>query len=90
MQNKKEPSTFLKIQSKHRQVISSEFSKSFRGARDLVLFYVFFTSEIHQGPLNSSETCLKSPDGILIKFSEKSKVPFFERSLVLRPWENHQ
>ena len=41
MQNEKEPSNFLKFQSKHRQVISSEFPKSFRGARDLVVFYDF-------------------------------------------------
>ena len=34
---KKELSIFLKIQSKHRQVISSRFPKSFRGAGDLVL-----------------------------------------------------
>ena len=34
-------------------------------------------SPIHQHPLNSSETCLKSPDGVLIKFLEKLKVPFF-------------
>ena len=31
----------------------------------------------HEHPLNSSEACLKSPDGAVIKFSEKSKVPFF-------------
>ena len=31
---KKEPSIFLKILSKHRQVISSKFPKSFRSARD--------------------------------------------------------
>ena len=41
VQNKKEPSIFLKIQSEHRQVISSKFSKSFRGVRDLVVFYAF-------------------------------------------------
>ena len=29
---------FLKIQSKHRQVISSKFPKNFRGAGDLVVF----------------------------------------------------
>ena len=33
---KKEPSIFLKIQSKHRQVTSSKFPKRFRGACDLV------------------------------------------------------
>ena len=38
---KKEPPIFLKIQSKHRQVISSKFPKSFRDARDVVVFYVF-------------------------------------------------
>ena len=41
VQNKKEPSIFLKNQSKHRQVISSKFSKSFRGAGDLVVLYEF-------------------------------------------------
>ena len=41
LQNKKEPSIFLKIQSKHRQVISSKFPESFRGAGDLVVFYDF-------------------------------------------------
>ena len=30
----------------------------------------------HQHPENSSETCLKLPDGILTKFWQKSKVPF--------------
>ena len=40
-QNKKEPSIFLKIQSKHRQGISSKFRKSFRGAGDLMVFYDF-------------------------------------------------
>ena len=34
---KTEPSIFLKIESKHRQVISSKFPKSFRGAGDLVV-----------------------------------------------------
>ena len=29
---KKEPSIFLEIQSEHRQMISSKFSKSFKGA----------------------------------------------------------
>ena len=37
MQNQNKPSIFLKIQPKHRQVISSKFPKSFRGARDLVV-----------------------------------------------------
>ena len=41
MQNKMEPSIFVKIQSKHRQVISSEFPKIFRGARDLVVLGEF-------------------------------------------------
>ena len=41
MHFKKEPSIILKIQSEHRQVISSKFSKSFRGASDLVVFYDF-------------------------------------------------
>ena len=71
-------------------MISSKVPKSFSGARDLVVFYdflwffgVFFRlSKIdnappsRQPPLNSSETCLKSDD-VLIKFWEKSKVPFF-------------
>ena len=42
MQNKKERSIILKIWSKHRQVISSKFLKSFRGARDLVPYDFFF------------------------------------------------
>ena len=42
-QNKKEPPIFLKIQSEYRQVISSKFPKSFRGAHDLVVFYDFFS-----------------------------------------------
>ena len=43
MQNKKEPSVFLKIWWKHRQMISSKFPKSFRGAGDLVVFYRDFS-----------------------------------------------
>ena len=42
VQNKKDPSIFLKIQSKHRQVIPCKFPKSFRGAANLVVFYDFF------------------------------------------------
>ena len=42
VQNKKEPSIFAKLQSKHRQVISSKFPKRFRDAGDLVMFYDFF------------------------------------------------
>ena len=42
MQKKKEPSIFLKIQSKHRQVISSKFPESFWGDGDFVVFYDFF------------------------------------------------
>ena len=42
VKNKKEPSIFLKIESEHRQVISSKFPKSFRGARDLMVFYEFY------------------------------------------------
>ena len=42
MQNKKEPWIFVKILSKHRQVISSKFPRSFRDARDLVVFYDWF------------------------------------------------
>ena len=41
MQNQKKPSIFLKIQSKHRQVISSKFPKSFRGADELVVLGEF-------------------------------------------------
>ena len=41
MENKKESSMFLKIQSKHRQVILSKFPKSF-GAGNFVVFYIFF------------------------------------------------
>ena len=52
MQNKKEASIFLKIQSKHRQVISSKFPKSFRDAGELMVFYLF-------------ERC---SDGVLIEF----------------------
>ena len=58
VQNRKEPSTFVKIQSEHRQVISNKFLKSFRSARDLVAFYelfcdfpgVFRLSKTHQAP----------------------------------------
>ena len=39
---KMEPSIFLKIQSEHRQMISSNFLKSFSGADDLVVIYDFF------------------------------------------------
>ena len=38
----KEPSFFLQIQSKHRQVIASKFTKCFRGADYMVVFYGFF------------------------------------------------
>ena len=38
MQNENETSIFVKVQSKHRQVISGKVSKSFRGADDLVVF----------------------------------------------------
>ena len=41
MQNKIEPSIFLKIKSEHSQVISSKIPNSFRGARDLVVFGEF-------------------------------------------------
>ena len=41
VQNKKEPSFFLKIESEHRQQVSSKFLKSFRCACDLVLFSDF-------------------------------------------------
>ena len=41
MQSEKEASIFLKIESKHCQVISSKFSKSFRGAGDLVFYDLF-------------------------------------------------
>ena len=40
-QNKKEPPIFLKIQSEYRQVISSKFPKSFRGAGALVVLGEF-------------------------------------------------
>ena len=58
MQNEKKPSIFLKTESKHRQVISSKFPKSFRDAGDLVMFYDTFVvfgdfpdfSKIHQPP----------------------------------------
>ena len=36
----KELSTFLKVESEHRQVVSSKFSKSFMGADDLVVLGV--------------------------------------------------
>ena len=39
VQSKKESSIFLKVQSEHRQVVSSKFPKSSRGASDLVVFY---------------------------------------------------
>ena len=40
VQNKKEPSIFLKIQSKHRQVILSKFSKSLRVSHTISEFLV--------------------------------------------------
>ena len=48
----------------------------------VVVFRVFFRlakfTEHHQEhPLDSSESCLKSPDGVMIKLWKKSKVPFF-------------
>ena len=42
IQNIKEPSIFLEIQSKNRQAISNMFPMIFRGAGDLVVFYDFF------------------------------------------------
>ena len=48
MQNKKEPSIFLRIQSKHRQVISSKFPKSFRDAGDLVVLVEFLKKPENQ------------------------------------------
>ena len=39
MQSEKGASILLKIQSKHRQVISDKFPKSFRGDDDLIVFY---------------------------------------------------
>ena len=74
MKNKKEPSISPKVDSKHLQVISSKFPKSFRGADDLVVFYEFESS--HQHPLNSSGVYLKSPDGALIEFWENRKFIF--------------
>ena len=41
--SKKEPSIFLKIELKHRELISSKFPKTFRGADDFVMFYDFFS-----------------------------------------------
>ena len=38
---KKKSLIVLKVQSKHRQVISSKFPKSLKAARDLVVFYEF-------------------------------------------------
>ena len=78
-----------KFQSENRQVISSKFP-NILGVLvtwwTLKIFEVIFLGFLwrskiksappsHQHPLNSSETCLKSPDGVLI--CEKSKVPFF-------------
>ena len=49
VQNKEEPSICRKTRSKHRQVISSNYPKNFRGARDLVVFYKFScNSKRHQ------------------------------------------
>ena len=45
VRNKKEPWIFLKIQEEHRQVISSKFPKSLRGAGDLVVLGEFWKSE---------------------------------------------
>ena len=42
---KKEPSIFLKIESENRQMISSKFPKSFRGAGDLVVLGDFLKYE---------------------------------------------
>ena len=42
MQNQNKPSIFLKIQPKHRQVISSAFAKIFRGTGYLMVFYELF------------------------------------------------
>ena len=49
----------------------------------IVIFRDFFRlCKIHQAPpsyqqpLNSSESCLKSPYGVMINFWKKSKVPF--------------
>ena len=62
VKNKREPSSFVKIEPKHRQVISSKFTKSFRGARDLVVFYDFCSdfSGFFSTLQNSSSTT-KSP-----------------------------
>ena len=59
-------------------MISSKFTKSFRGTGDLVVFYdfqVIFRSfsdieKNHQAAWANQvpEACLKSPDGVLIEF----------------------
>ena len=56
-------------------MISSRITTSFKGARDLMVFYDSCCG--FSGVLNSSESSLKSPDGVMIKFWKKSKVPFF-------------
>ena len=65
-QNKKEPSIFLKILINYRLVISSKFPKSFKGARDSVVFY---DCSDFLGPfptlLNSPST-IKSPAPLIL------------------------
>ena len=84
VQNINQPSFLLKTQSKHRQVISSKFPENFRGARNLVVLGGFYpkSSEKTQKITKkikelASETCLKSPGGVLAYFWEKSKFDFF-------------
>ena len=49
----------------------------------VVIFGFFWLCKVHQAPpfhqhpLNSSESCLKSPDGVMIKFWKRSKNSFF-------------
>ena len=77
---------FSKNQSKRRQVISSKFPKSFRGARDLMVLGDFLkvwknpknhkrkpSNTTKLPPWNSSETHLKSPDGALIECWENKR-----------------
>ena len=97
VKNEKEPSIFLKIQSKHRQVISSKLPKSFSGAGDLVVFCEFFfvifrvffsnfAKVIKNHKVTSTRKTLRklARNHLTVFWSnfEKSKGPFFFRSVI--------
>ena len=54
--------SFPKIQSKHRQVISSKFPKNSRGADDLVVFYYFSDFQGFFPTFKSWPSITKSPE----------------------------